>query len=237
VLTSTLFDVFEMQTRAPHRRDRLAVFVSLFLEKSRMRSLFILAVAGVAVALSATAAQAATLNFTGDTGASTELPFLANGTFSLSATYIEAANATSTTLSGPTTFSIQADGGGTLEYSLFSGGTLGFGTNNGNNTMTVSGVFATQGLGSIGNLNLTFTRAPGSLLSSFVTSANVATMLSNPTTYEGTFTLATINAEEAVLSGTIPVPEPGSISLLAGLGLVCGRRVWRRRQQKQAAAV
>ncbi len=203
-----------------------------------MRSLFVLAVAGVAVALSATAAQAATLNFTGDTTGANQLPFLANGTFSLSATYVEAVNATSTALSAPTTFSIQADGGGTLDYVLASGGgTLSFGTDNGNNTMQVIANVRTADFSSFGLLDLTFTRAPGSLLSSFVTSANVATMLSNPTTYQGTFVLQTVGEPTAFLSGTIPVPEPGSISLLAGLGLVCGRRVWRRRQQKQAAAV
>ncbi|MFM7920378.1 MAG: PEP-CTERM sorting domain-containing protein, partial [Planctomycetaceae bacterium] len=33
------------------------------------------------------------------------------------------------------------------------------------------------------------------------------------------------------------VPEPGSIALLSGLGLVVGRRLLKRRAKKQEAAV
>jgi hypothetical protein len=101
--------------------------------------------------------------------------------------------------------------------------------------MTLAGLYQDGG-SRLGNLSLIFTR-PGSLPDQFVSAANVNTMLSNPTSYDGTFTLVAGGPGEASFSGTIPVPEPGSISLLAGLGLVCGRRVWRRRQQKQAAAV
>ena len=40
----------------------------------------------------------------------------------------------------------------------------------------------------------------------------------------------------AGMNGTIPVPEPGSIGLLAGLGCVVGRRLWRRRAAGKAPA-
>ena len=39
------------------------------------------------------------------------------------------------------------------------------------------------------------------------------------------------------LTGFVAVPEPGSIALLSGLGLVVGRRLLKRRAKKQEAAV
>ena len=209
-----------------------------------MRSFFVLAVAGVAVALSATAVQAATLNFTGNMVTGTNSPpFLANGTFNLSVDYPESTTQTNGNATA-STFSAERQGGGTLDYNkpVFLPVSLAFGKSGSNDTLTISGTYlpVTSGQPSLGVLSLVFTRAQSSVQTLLLNSTNIASMLSNPTTYAGTFIQTndgTTAVSTAVLGGTIAVPEPGSIGLLAGLGLVCGRRVWRRRQQKQAAAV
>jgi len=209
-----------------------------------MRSFFVLAVAGVAVALSATAVQAATLNFTGNimaTGTNSP-PFLANGTFNLFVDYPESTTQTNGNATA-STFSAQRQGGGTLDYNkpVFLPVSLAFGKAGNNDTLTITGTYTpvTSGQPALGVLSLVFTRAQFSSQTLLLNSTNVAAMLSHPSTYAGTFqqTNGEQTSATAVLGGSIAVPEPGSISLLAGLGLVCGRRVWRRRQQKQAAAV
>lgn len=206
-----------------------------------MRSFARLALAAFAVAVVATTSQAAILNFSGLMNGTTQAPFLQNGTFSLSVTYNEtgATNGNATA----STFSAQRVGGGMLDYTMLGLApvSLTFGKNGANDTLTIAGSYGvvTTGQPSFGQLTVTFERAEQTGATLALNSTNIATMLSNPTVYEGRFSqtnnLVTPIAT-AEFFGTIPVPEPGSIGLLAGLGLVCGRRVWRRRQQKQAAA-
>ena len=207
-----------------------------------MRSFARLALAAFAVAIAATTSQAAVLNFSGLMNGAVQSPFLANGTFNLSVTYD---NTTSTNGNATaSTFSAQRAGGGTLDYTMLALApvSLTFGKDGANDTLTIAGSYGvvTSGQPAFGQLTVTFQRAEQTSGTLALNSTNIATMLSNPTVYEGRFSqtnnLVTPIAT-AEFFGTIPVPEPGSIGLLAGLGLVCGRRVWRRRQQKQAAAV
>jgi len=206
-----------------------------------MRSFVAMAAFGLAVAISAATSQAATLNFTGNI-TSADLPFLSGGTFTLAATYGENTTGSTGTASA-STFSAQRSGGGTLDYT--KAGAIPFNlvfTKDGTNdklSLTAAYTSLTTGQPSFGVLDLTFTRAgtAGSPLN--LTTANVAVMLSGNSTYAGTFVQTndlTNTIASATLGGTIPVPEPGSIGLLAGLGMFCGCRIYRRRQQKKAEA-
>ena len=72
------------------------------------------------------------------------------------------------------------------------------------------------------------------------TQANVDLLTSTATVINGTFRIspeAPFNTFTLLpLAGfaSVPVPEPGSVMLLSGLGLVAGRRVIARRRQKKA---
>ncbi len=55
-------------------------------------------------------------------------------------------------------------------------------------------------------------------------------------TFAGQF-LAVPTGQPIQLSGIVPAPEPGSIALLSGLGLIVGRRMLKRRAAKQNVAV
>lgn len=206
-----------------------------------MRSLLAVAAFGAIVAMSATTSQAAVLVFTGKMIAGTDSPpFLANGNFNLSATYDESTTA-STGNTTASTISFQADGGGNLNFSKPAARTvsLTFGKDGTNDTLKVLGDYRPDGGGDLAELDLIFTRSNTTTTTLLLNATNVATMLSAFTTYAGFFRQFDNNdnvVATAVLGGTIPVPEPGSIGLLAGLGMVCGRRIWRRRQQKKAEA-
>jgi hypothetical protein len=136
---------------------------------------------------------------------------------------------------------VDAAGGGRLDYGHVST-TLAFGKSGTSDTLTISGTFGavTVGQPPLGVLSLVLTRGGVGTTALALNSTNVNNMLQAGTTYTGSFFQRTLGSATPIataqFSGTIPVPEPGSIGLLAGLGLVCGRRVWRRRQQKQAAA-
>ncbi|MFM7040109.1 MAG: PEP-CTERM sorting domain-containing protein [Planctomycetaceae bacterium] len=206
-----------------------------------MRSFVAMAAFGLAVAISAATSQAATLNFTGNmiTGTDTP-PFLANGTFNLLATYNESPTLTEDDATA-STLSFQKNGGGTLDY--FKPGarqvSIIFGKSGTNDTLRIVGDYRPVPTGELAKLDILFTRAQTSGSTLLLNSTNVALMLSNPTTYTGTFFQYDAGdniASRAILGGTIPVPEPGSIGLLAGLGMFCGRRIYRRRQQKKAEA-
>lgn len=208
---------------------------------SPMRSFLAMAAFGLAVALSAATSQAAVLNFTGNMiAAGTDSPpFLANGTFNLSVTYDESTTATGNATAS--TLSFQASNGGSLNYSKPAARTvsLTFGKVDTNDTLRIFGDYRPVAGGELASLDLTFTRTNTTTTTLVLNAENVAKMLSANTTYTGNFRQFDSNdnvVATAVLSGTIPVPEPGSIGLLAGLGMVCGRRIYRRRQQKKAAA-
>ena len=55
-------------------------------------------------------------------------------------------------------------------------------------------------------------------------------------TFAGQF-LPVLPGQPVILSGSVPAPEPGSIALLSGLGLIVGRRMLKRRAAKQNVAV
>ncbi|MEY3174443.1 MAG: hypothetical protein RLZZ436_2357, partial [Planctomycetota bacterium] len=219
------------------------VSVPLFQEKNLMRSLVMMAAIGLAVATSATTGQAAALNITGNMIGGTDTPpFLANGLFNLSVTFNE--NGTSTANGSPSTFVAQRDGGGTLNYNKAGAFplTLTFGKQGTNDTLTIAGTYIIPSSSlqpTFGLLDITYTRPQESAAVLTMSQVNVDRILRPYTTYSGTFK-QTADGEtiikQAVLGGEIPVPEPASIGLLAGLGMVCGRRIWRRRQQQQAAA-
>lgn len=50
--------------------------------------------------------------------------------------------------------------------------------------------------------------------------------------FSGQF-LPVLPGQPVLFSGTVPAPEPGSIALLSGLGLIVGRRMLKRRAAKQ----
>ena len=73
----------------------------------------------------------------------------------------------------------------------------------------------------------------------FLTAESVNTIVRGGSTYTGELSATLRNGDEGytLFDGSIPVPEPGSIGLLTGLGMVVGRRVWRRRQLRKAEAM
>ncbi len=66
--------------------------------------------------------------------------------------------------------------------------------------------------------------------------ANLSALLQHPNSFSGLFRVYDLAGNSVQLNGVVAAPEPGSIALLSGLALVSGRRMWRRRQQKKAAA-
>jgi len=76
------------------------------------------------------------------------------------------------------------------------------------------------------------------------TAANIAALGAIGNTVAGTFQIlpnlanpTSLLPTSITLNGNVAVPEPGSIALLSGLGLVVGRRLLKRRAKKQEAAV
>ena len=73
------------------------------------------------------------------------------------------------------------------------------------------------------------------------TAANIAALSAFGNTVGGTLqvfpSLSGGFTTNITLNGNVAVPEPGSIALLSGLGLVVGRRLLKRRAKKQEAAV
>lgn len=73
------------------------------------------------------------------------------------------------------------------------------------------------------------------------TDANIAALTNLGTTVSGTvLNISGLGGgflSNITLNGSVVAPEPGSIALLSGLGLVVGRRLLKRRAKKQEAAV
>jgi len=73
------------------------------------------------------------------------------------------------------------------------------------------------------------------------TDANIAALTKLGTTVSGTvLNISGLGGgflSNITLNGSVVAPEPGSIALLSGLGLVVGRRLLKRRAKKQEAAV
>ena len=84
-------------------------------------------------------------------------------------------------------------------------------------------------------------RAPSAVAARVASEANIAFLTSTATTVEGYFDVDSQSPFDTfgrlTLDGTPQaVPEPGSMLLLSGLGLVAGRRVMARRRQQKAKA-
>jgi hypothetical protein len=209
-----------------------------------MRIALKLAAFVLAVAATAVTGQAAVLNFAGSATGGSLSPvqaagFLAGATaFELSVTYDESAtNSANVTASE---LKIKLAGGGERIFTGGTSGTLNILSGNKDLKVTVNyfNFGAAAGEPVNGNLDITFTKLTA-LGSGSVTAANVSQIFVPLTTYQGNIynglILGSPNLNgSANLAGFIPVPEPGSVGLLAGLGMVAGRKVWRRRQQKKA---
>jgi hypothetical protein len=216
--------------------------------------LFTVAAALVSVvAFSAATGHAATLNFTGttvnsalvnNTQRSTTSFFLVGASISLSAEFLDSGNSSGSLSAASLTMPLNPSG--TLTVASpdvpLTTSALNFSRDGQNDVLRVDATWfkfssSPQSLTNLtGTIFLTRARTGGSVPLN-VDQANVNSMLSAGTTYVGYFDYTDLNGLQTVaLSGTIPVPEPGSIGLLAGLGMVCGRRIWRRRQQKKAEA-
>lgn len=209
-----------------------------------MRICLKLAAIVFAVAATTATSQAAVLTFSGAaTGGSTnagQLPgFLADAeSFDLSVTYNESASNTASVTGS--TLKVKLSGG---QERIFTGGTTGsVGLLSGNKDLKITvnyfNLTAAAGEPNFGNLDITFTKLTA-LGSSAVNAANVAQFFVPYTTYLGNLDNGTIfgtpnTTGSAHFAGSIPVPEPGSVGLLTGLGMVVGRRVWRRRPQKKS---
>jgi hypothetical protein len=204
-----------------------------------MKSVVVFAAVAFALAVAPKAGEAGILNFTGQFITGSASPFLVGGDLSLSSTFDEKPGDTNGPVDAGGTAGA-ASSSGPLSY-LLDNGTLTFGKSGSNDTLRFRGTYVatTSGQPALAVIDLLFSRASTSPSTLTLTDTNVATMLQAGTTYSGTFRRSSNTIDDlgtGVLGGTIPVPEPGSIGLLAGLGMVCGRRIWRRRQQKKAAA-
>jgi hypothetical protein len=102
-------------------------------------------------------------------------------------------------------------------------------------TLTASGMLFTPAFGKLNSFVVT---------SEFDASASVADDVTLQalggaigSTFTGTFEFLDAGASSVlgsvVLSGTVPAPEPGSIAVLCGLGLIVGRRVLKSRSSKK----
>jgi hypothetical protein len=195
--------------------------------------------ASLALLLLASPATAETVTFIGTTsGGIGNAAVLSGQAFSLTLSY---------TPNGASTFADVTGGSltiGTDTFSFLNSGTRRMTIVEGGATDNVQ-TQARFGLGSLPNdPNSVFNAAEIDGLVSgnanvplLASAANLSALLQYPNAYNGTFTLYGDAAHSVSLSGMVAAPEPGSVALLSGLALVSGRRMWRRRQQKKAAAV
>jgi len=208
-----------------------------------MKTVLRVAAMVLAAAVSAGVGQAAVLEIAGLTGPTSDGTILQNGkSFSLSITYNDSATSTANVQTSTLTVDTNA-GLKTFVFGAGSTGTLSLTANNPTvlqiNIGYVNGG-ASTGQPIVGTLSFTVTGAT-KLSNTLLTEANVGQIVKPGNAFSGTLNAVILSGVGGVgntsFNGILAVPEPGSIGLLTGLGLVCGRRVWRRRQQKQAAAV
>jgi len=67
------------------------------------------------------------------------------------------------------------------------------------------------------------------------TDANIAALSKLGNAVSGNFT--DLSANSITFTGSVIAPEPGSVAILTGLGLVVGRRIWKRRSAKKQNVV
>jgi hypothetical protein len=190
----------------------------------------------------ASQANAATVGFTGTTGAGSLGAFAAGTPVTLTLTY------TPVGLGGGLTAVVTAASlniqGFTPWNSLTGVNTISIVPNGaGNDNLSVSLNFnPAGGLGTtVATLSMTFSGDEDLGLNPDATEANVGAILftasgGNPASGNFTFIGGGIPGFGiAPLSGAAVVPEPGSMMLLSGLGLVLGRRAWKRRRAVEPA--
>jgi len=212
-----------------------------------MKSVLRLAAFVLAAAVSAATGQAAILSFSGlatpgIVSPSTPAGFLDGASsFSLLVNYNESATSTTTSINSSVLTIFRSTGSPKVFLGAQPGSQMLFAAGN-PTTLTVSmnylNIANAGGAEPVtGSLTLNFTGG-GQLPNTALTAANISQLLAAGTVYSGTITgLNGLFAPGAAsFNGAIPVPEPGSIGLLTGLGMVAGRRIWRRRQQKKAEA-
>ncbi|MEI7700462.1 MAG: hypothetical protein WCK86_11745 [Planctomycetia bacterium] len=188
----------------------------------------------VAVMSLASSSQAGVLGFSGTTTAGSSSPF-ASKAWSLALTYTAnnsgptAVVTAATLVIGSETFGLNT-GFGSPQLAL----TPVAGTNN--DTMSIQGFFNNSVPGAVGNggfsfLNLTLT-GTNDITGLAASDANVQLLGATiGNTVTGNFAFGT--GLTAVLNGSVPAPEPGSIAVLCGLGLIVGRRVLKSRSSKK----
>jgi len=198
--------------------------------------------AGLMVALTvistAASSQAGVLGFTGTTTSGSSTPF-ASQAWALAVTYTQnlsgatAAITAATLTIGTETFTLNT-GFGTPQIAV----TPVTGVNN--DQMTLQGFFNNSTPGGVGNggfsfLNLTLA-GTADIVGTAASDTNIQALGAKiGTPISGTFAFGT--GLSATLNGSVPAPEPGSIALLSGLGLIVGRRMLKRRAAKQNVAV
>jgi len=197
----------------------------------------------VALAVISTAAssQAGILKFGGTTQSSAPTPFNSKS-WALALTYtannggaVATVTAASLTI-GAETFLLKTSGAANAP-------TITVNSVTGANNDTLGIVLEFQGstpggYGSIISLLSPFTvNGTDDVASAIASDVNIQTLGAKiGNTFAGQF-LPVLPGQPIALSGSVPAPEPGSIALLSGLGLIVGRRMLKRRSAKQNVAV
>ncbi len=208
-----------------------------------MKNVLTMAALVAAVAVYAPTGQAANVTFSGVTSSNSTLGnFQSGNAFTISIDYTPVTSGTVASVTG-STLTISTNSGD----KTFLGGTGSMTLGAGNPTplnINISYDNSSAAVGQPYNGNLTLTVTPVSGVFTIASQANIESIIRPLSAYGGdikgvVFAPGTFSSpKDAVsFSGSIAVPEPGSIGLLTGLGCVVGRRLWRRRQQKQASAV
>jgi len=213
--------------------------------KSVIRALLL----GVALVASTVPAAAERVEFAGTLDPSAAAVFggtnfylLANFTPSGGAAATVVANNTwriSTLIAGTKTFNL-ANSGTFNKITVKDGATRAGGNSNedylalGFRADTIGGQFPDDAVN--GDINLLQVDILGKVNVPLVASAaNIYALAAYGNTVQGTFTLANVTGNPGgsfSFNGMI-VPEPGSIALLSGLGLVVAGRIWKRRSAKK----
>lgn len=210
-----------------------------------MKKLLTMAALVAAVACSAATVQAANVTLSGYTSSNSSLGnFQALRTFTLSVDYNPNNSGNTATIKN-STLTISTDSGNKVfSFGTGSSGSITLGAGNPTpatisitykNPSAVSG----SGVPLLGSLVLHVSH-PHAGLYTVASQANIDSIIRPGSSYySGSISDVdfTTNVFDPVDSVSFAIPEPGSIGLLAGLGCVVGRRLWRRRQQKPAAAV
>jgi len=195
----------------------------------------------VALAVISTAAssQAGILKFGGTTQSSAPTPFNSKG-WSLALTYTAnnggptAAITAATLTIGAETFLLKTSGAANAPV-------LTVNAVAGNDNLSIVAEFQAStpgGYGSTFSLLSPFTvNGTDDIGAAIASDVNVQTLGAKiGNTFTGQF-LPVLPGQPIALSGSVPAPEPGSIALLSGLGLIVGRRMLKRRAAKQNVAV